>query len=74
MTNVVKFKPNIRWRAVIEYRSETGTVDVEHFFEEIADLDGIIERGPDWNAMIRCTVTLNRVINGGLTVEEAERQ
>jgi hypothetical protein len=29
-------------------------------FEEIEDLDEIIERGPDWNTIDRIVITLNR--------------
>jgi len=61
-----------RWKAVILYRTLNGVVDVEHFFEEIADLDTIIERGPHWDTLIKCTVTLNRPSEDrALTVEKA---
>lgn len=67
-------KDEPRWRAVIEYRSATGVIDVQHDFEEIADLHDLIERGPDWGAIIKCTITLNRDLHDGLmTIEEAAR-
>jgi len=62
---------DLRWRAVVTYRSiKLGQIDVEHFFEEIEDLHDIIERGPDWNAIERIDVTLNRKASYS-TIEEA---
>lgn len=62
-----------RWKAVILYRMDGGNfVDVEHLFEEIEDLDVLIERGPHWDTLIRCTVTLNCPAESKtLTLEEA---
>lgn len=64
MNNVVTLYRDKRWRAVIEYSSPAATL--EHYFEEIADLHLIIERGPDWNFLSHCTVTLNRNDGGGV--------
>ena len=65
MTNVVTLHGDKRWKAVIEYlHQDDGMEQVEHFFEEISDLHHIIEHGPDWNLLIRCTVTLNRADDG----------
>lgn len=62
-----------RWRAVLLYRSiASDFVDVEYFFEEIHELESLIERGPHWDTLIRCTITLNRhAENANLTIEEA---
>lgn len=65
MTNVVNLHGEKRWRAVIEYKHHTGPISIEHFFEEIAELHNIIERGPEWKTLVRCTVTLNRDDDGG---------
>ena len=65
MTNVVSLHGDKRWKAVIQYRTESGSETVEHYFEEILDLHLIIEHGPDWNRLIRCTVMLNRADDGG---------
>lgn len=65
MTNVVSLHGDKRWKAVIQYRTEAGSETVEHYFEEILDLHLIIEHGPDWNRLIRCTVMLNRADDGG---------
>lgn len=65
MTNVVNLHGDKRWRAVIEYTHQNGPIVIEHFFEEISDLHSIVEHGPDWNTMARCTVTLNRQDDGG---------
>jgi hypothetical protein len=64
MTNVVTLHANKRWKAVIEYRTDDGERSFEHFFEEILDLHLIIEHGPDWNQLVRCTVSLNREDDG----------
>jgi len=62
-----------RWKAVILYRMRDNQfVDVEHCFEEIEDLHMLIERGPHWDTLIRCTITLNRPAQSkSLTIEEA---
>lgn len=64
MSNVVTLHGDKRWKAMIEYRTADGAQCVEHYFEEISDLHLIIEHGPDWNFLIRCTVTLNRSDDG----------
>ena len=64
MNNVVTLHGDKRWKAVIEYQTETGVNPVEHYFEEISDLHLIIEHGPDWNRLVRCVVTLNRQDDG----------
>lgn len=76
MSNVVTLHAGKRWKAVIEYRTDEGSRSVEHFFEEISDLHLIIEHGPDWNSLIRCTVTLNRHDGGEEqnSVEKALRE
>jgi hypothetical protein len=46
-----------RWMAEIRYldgKQETTT------FEELEDLDEIVERGPDWNTIDQIVITLNR--------------
>ncbi len=75
MSNVVTLHGDKRWKAVIEYRTGHGSESVEHFFEEVADLHLIIEHGPDWNTLVRCTITLNRTDDGGEqnSVEKARR-
>lgn len=60
-----------RWKAICLYRSAAGPVDVEHHFDEVEDLHDLIERGPHWDTLIKCTVTLNRPIEVGLTLEAA---
>jgi hypothetical protein len=72
MNNIVTLHADKRWKAVIEYRAEDGTKAVDHYFEEILDLHLIMERGPDWNLLVRCTVTLNRP-DGGVERDGVER-
>jgi hypothetical protein len=40
---------HFRWMAIVTYRSEGGAIEVDHHFEELEELSGIVERGPDWN-------------------------
>jgi hypothetical protein len=63
-----------RWKATIYYRSGFGLIDVEHGIEEIEDLQDIVERGPDWNAIDKIVITLDRKAYDGLTIEEAAGQ
>lgn len=60
-----------RWKATIYYRSELGELDVEHGIEELEELQDIVERGPDWNAIDRITITLDRKSHDALTIEQA---
>lgn len=63
----------MRWHATIFYRSEAGTVDVDHDIEELEELHELVERGPDWNTIEQIIVTLARTTDEDLTIEEAER-
>ena len=60
----------MRWKAVVLYRTIAGPVSVEYSFEELEELHDIIERGPDWNAVMAITVVLARG-TGQTTVEAA---
>jgi hypothetical protein len=67
---------HFRWVAVVTYRAEAGPIEIDHHFEELEELQGIIERGPDWNTIISIVVTLNpeRATYPGDTIEAAERR
>lgn len=66
---------NARWRAVVHYRSDNGTVDVEHFLAELEDLQLIVERGPHWDTVERIEIfRVNHNTSQSLTVEEAKCQ
>jgi hypothetical protein len=64
VSNVVTLHTDKRWKAVIQYEHQNGPIKIEHYFEEISELHLIIEHGPDWNTLTRCTVTLNRPDDG----------
>ena len=64
MNNVVTLHVDKRWKAVVEYKNEQGPTSVVHYLEEVSELHLVIEHGPDWNALIRCTLTLNRPDDG----------
>ena len=42
----------------------------EYNIEELEDLQAIVEKGPDWNAIVDIKITLALVLNPGVTVEE----
>ena len=69
-----KAKFMTRWIATIFYRTDAGLIDVDHDFEEIADLHGLVEAGPDWNTIDRIEVRLARKVSPALTVEQAENE
>jgi hypothetical protein len=50
---------DFRWLARVTYRGEKGPIEVDFCFEEIAELDDLIERGPDWNTIDTIVVWLN---------------
>jgi hypothetical protein len=62
-----------RWRAVVWYRTEGGPVDVEHWLEELYELDDLVEAGPHWDTIEKIDVTrVNHTSDGAdLTVERA---
>jgi hypothetical protein len=63
-----------RWLATATYRSNLGPTEVDYQFEELSELQSLIERGPHWDALERIEIILNphRVAHPGLTVEAAE--
>lgn len=63
-----------RWHVVLRYRTKDGPSVHHHHIEELDALFDIVERGPDWNCLIDCVVTLNRPTSPGLTVEQAVMQ
>lgn len=54
-----------RWHATVYYRSEEGSLDVEHDIEELEELQSLIERGPNWNTIVKIEVVLARRLNPG---------
>lgn len=63
-----------RWDVVVRYRSVAGVVDAPHEIEELADLQDMVEHGPDWNTIEDITIRLAAPDPAGLTIEEAERR
>jgi hypothetical protein len=66
---------HVRWIATATYRSELGSKNIVHLFEELLELQDLVERGPDWNALIRIEIILNpyRATFPGITIEESAR-
>ena len=65
--------PQFRWHVVLRYRCDTGILDIDYDIEELDQLPSLVERGPDWNCLVDCVVTLNRTSMPDLTVEQAAR-
>lgn len=64
----------LRWSAEVEYRTEGGGEWRSFQFEELSELDALIESGPHWDCLVKCVITLNRPAeDGGLTLEAASR-
>ncbi len=60
-----------RWKATIVYSTDAGPNEVVHDIEEIDELQLIVERGPDWNSIIKIEIVLqDRWYD--VTVEEAK--
>jgi hypothetical protein len=63
---------NKRWIVEASYRTVDGPTFERHYIEELSELEPIIERGPDWNALIDCRITLNRRTQSqDFTIEQA---
>ncbi len=58
-----------RWHVTVTYFSEKGDIDVEHFIEELEDLQEIIERGPNWYAVKDIVIILNVPDEHRMTLE-----
>ena len=68
-----------RWRARIHYMSDIaalgagpGIIEVDHYLEELSELEPLVERGPDWNTILKIEITLE-LRTSVMTIEEAAR-
>lgn len=61
----------MRWTAQVTYRTDNGLLTVPMDFDEIADLDEMIERGPSFQA-IDSIVIRYAFSDEKLTVEACE--
>lgn len=61
-----------RWRVIATYASKHGNVDVEHFIEELEDLQQIIEAGPNWYALRHIAIFLNVADEARITLEHED--
>jgi hypothetical protein len=62
-----------RWRAVVWYRTEAGSLDCEHLVEELEDLHDLVELGPHWDTIERIEVFRIPYEDANMTVERAEK-
>jgi hypothetical protein len=46
-----KSMEHLRWLIEIDYRTENGSVTVDHHVEELEELHDVVEHGPDWNTI-----------------------
>ncbi len=49
-----------KWRMITGCRLNEGVVDVEHFTDELADVQNLIDFGPDEDRIIDIKISLNR--------------
>jgi hypothetical protein len=71
-TTTMSDRARARWCSVIHYRTETGTVDVEHLLAELADLHDVVELGPHWDTIEKIEISrVNHNTAADLTVEQA---
>lgn len=62
-----------RWRVVIRYHTDAGSVAVTHYILEIADLHEIVEMGPNWDTVLKIEIYRINHLEDFLTVEGALR-
>ena len=48
-----------RWMATITYRTESGPNVVDFDIEELAEISGIVEKGPHWGSIMDITIQLS---------------
>jgi hypothetical protein len=61
-----------RWVASISYRSaEQATIRDDREMEELAELQQLVEAGPDWNCVEQIEIALQRRLKPQLTLEES---
>ena len=65
---------HLRWIVTLTYRTDDGPLDIEHHVEELDEIADLVERGPDWNCLIKGEFVLNPLCTStpGLTVEAQE--
>ena len=64
----------MRWLATVNYRTDAGTVDVQHELKELADIHNLVEAGPHWDTVEKIEVVrINHCTGATLTVEQAEK-
>jgi hypothetical protein len=62
-----------RWHAVVKYRTNAGTLDVDMFLREIGDIQDRIESGPHWDVVEVVEIKrMNHTDSAKLTYEQAE--
>ncbi len=65
---------HIRWKATVIYRSDAGSVDVEHHIHELTDLDVFVEAGPHWDTIEKIEIVrVNHSDSASLTIEQASQ-
>jgi hypothetical protein len=60
-----------RWHAIVNYRTDNGTVAVDHHLEEIKDLHDLVEQGPHWDTIEKIEIVrIDHCTSDKLTVEQ----
>jgi len=63
-----------RWTATVWYRTNAGLIDVQHVFNELDMLHGLIERGPDFYAVDHIEIRHTQNPTPDLTIEASLAQ
>jgi hypothetical protein len=61
-----------RWKLNLYYRTEKGTLKVERWINEFAEMVDLVEFGPHWDTIEKIEVFRINPINVDLTVERAD--
>ena len=70
-----KYEPPLRrWHAVVHYRADDGTVEVEYELQELYELHDLVELGPHWGHHREIEVfRVNHSTDEKLTVERSKQ-
>ncbi len=60
-----------RWIAKVVYRTNAGPLDVIHDLEELGEIEGLVEAGPDWDTIEVIEIRRSAAASPGYTVERA---
>ncbi|HEX7857360.1 MAG TPA: hypothetical protein VF503_27065 [Sphingobium sp.] len=63
----------VRWVATVNYRTDSGIIDVVHDLEELEELQDLVEAGPHWDTIDHIHIIRSDRSFEAITVEQAEK-